>query len=479
MVRLESLDLVDVKNTEEGSVVFRDLPSGGSITGIYGQNGSGKTSVITALQCIRYLMSGWPLPLECGTGLVRQGSDSASIVAVFSTDLGEVTYGLHLRPTEDGKTQVSRETIELRASKNEGNGKGRRQTLLDHAVSEGELGLLDSTMSPVNKWGSLKSVRKAEARFRQEETLSWSQYRSFVFSHSFMDTLTASDGEISKNDVLPKIKIAARDMNRQLIDVLKILSQYARLNMRVMTTREGASVAFGYVPIEHGSNFDVLDIGRPVIVPEDLRPTIEQMVKQSNMVLPTVVPNLQLECDMQEAVTEDKKPGVRVFLKSIRKVGGKEVHIPFWAESEGVKRIVGMLSLLIRMFNEPDACIAIDEIDAGVFEILLGNILRVLAERGRGQLIFTAHNLRVLEVLPSKAIVFSTSNAKNRFLSIKGVRDTSNLRDMYIRSVNIKDQPEELAPRISTSRVAVAFNKAGRVTATTAVPTVKEPEHAQ
>ncbi len=50
MVRLESLTLVNVKNTEEGSIVFRDLPSGGSITGIYGQNGSGKTSVITALQ---------------------------------------------------------------------------------------------------------------------------------------------------------------------------------------------------------------------------------------------------------------------------------------------------------------------------------------------------------------------------------------------------------------------------------------------
>lgn len=475
MVRLESLTLVNVKNTEEGSIVFRDLPSGGSITGIYGQNGSGKMSVITALQCLRYLMSGWPLPSECGTGLVGQGSESASITAVFSTDLGEVTYGLHAQPTDDGKTQVSREVIELRAAKDGGNGQGRRQTLLDHAVSEGELGLLDSTMSPANKWGSLKSVRKADARFRQEETLAWSQCRSFVFSNSFMGILAAIDAEISKNDALPKMKMAARDMNRQLIAVLKALSEHARLNMRVMSTREGASVAFGYVPIEHGSNFDVLDIGRPVVVPEDLRSTIEQMVEQSNMVLPTVVPNLQLECDMQEAVTEDKQPGVRVFLKSVRKIEGREVHIPFWAESEGIKRIVGMLSLLTRMFNEPDACIAIDEIDAGVFEILLGNILRVLAERGRGQLIFTAHNLRVLEVLPSKAIVFSTSNPKNRFLSIKGVRDTSNLRDMYIRSVNINDQPEELAPRISTSRVAVAFNKAGRVASSH--PGISLPKH--
>lgn len=228
MVRLESLTLVNVKNTEEGSIVFRDLPSGGSITGIYGQNGSGKTSVITALQCLRYLMSGWPLPSECGTGLVGQGSESASITAVFSTDLGEVTYGLHAQPTDDGKTQVSREVIELRAAKDGGNGQGRRQTLLDHAVSEGELGLLDSTMSPANKWGSLKSVRKADARFRQEETLAWSQYRSFVFSNSFMGILAVIDAEISKNDALSKMKMAARDMNRQLIAVLRSLSEHAR-----------------------------------------------------------------------------------------------------------------------------------------------------------------------------------------------------------------------------------------------------------
>lgn len=121
------------------------------------------------------------------------------------------------------------------------------------------------------------------------------------------------------------------------------------------------------------------------------------------------------------------------------------------------------MSLLIRMFNESDVCIAIDEIDSGIFEILLGTLLQVIAEYGRGQLIFTAHNLRVLEVLSDKSIVFSTSNPKNRFTTIKGVRDSNNLRNMYIRAVNIDDQPEELAPRVRKSRVAVAFNKAGRV----------------
>ena len=34
-----------------------------------------------------------------------------------------------------------------------------------------------------------------------------------------------------------------------------------------------------------------------------------------------------------------------------------------------------------------------------MFEYLLGNILSVFKERGKGQLLFTSHNLRALEVI--------------------------------------------------------------------------------
>lgn len=455
MIRLKSLSLQDIKNVEKGTVVFSALPSGGSVTGIYGQNGSGKTAVITVVRCLRCLMAGWSVPDECIVGLVRQGSESASISAVFSVGDDEVGYSVRLKPIENGKAHVGQETVELRSPGE------RKRVLLDHKVSEeDEMGLLVSTLSPVSQWNSLKSVRRADEKFRQEETLAWSQGRSFVFATSFFDALKVIDEEISDTSNLPKAKRDARDTNlRPLISVLSALSNYARENMRIMTTREGAAVSFGCVPIAHGSRFDVLNITQPVIVPQDLQPVIEQMVEQSNEVLPTVIPGLQLGCDMQDDVTDDRQPGVRVFLRSER----NGVAIPFWAESEGVKRIVGMMSLLIRMFNESDVCIAIDEIDSGIFEILLGTLLQVIAEYGRGQLIFTAHNLRVLEVLSDKSIVFSTSNPKNRFTTIKGVRDSNNLRNMYIRAVNIDDQPEELAPRVRKSRVAVAFNKAGRV----------------
>lgn len=54
---------------------------------------------------------------------------------------------------------------------------------------------------------------------------------------------------------------------------------------------------------------------------------------------------------------------------------------------------------------------------------------------GKGQLIFTSHNLYPLETLESNSIVFTTTNPSARYTRIKSVRATNNLRSMYLREV--------------------------------------------
>lgn len=50
--------------------------------------------------------------------------------------------------------------------------------------------------------------------------------------------------------------------------------------------------------------------------------------------------------------------------------------------------------------------LVIDELDSGVFEYLLGELLSVFSDGGKGQLIFTSHNLRALEMLNKQSIYF-------------------------------------------------------------------------
>ena len=62
MIRLQRLVLDNMRNISHGVLDFDDLPAGGSVTGIYGQNGSGKTTVIMPSgYCARWL-SGNMLP---------------------------------------------------------------------------------------------------------------------------------------------------------------------------------------------------------------------------------------------------------------------------------------------------------------------------------------------------------------------------------------------------------------------------------
>ena len=104
---------------------------------------------------------------------------------------------------------------------------------------------------------------------------------------------------------------------------------------------------------------------------------------------------------------------------------------------------------------------AIDELDGGVFEYLLGELLRIIADKGRGQLVFTSHNLRPLETLDKKYIAFTTTNIYNRYIRLSNVKGTNNLRDFYYRDIVLGEQNEQVYNPTNNSKIALAFSEAG------------------
>ena len=110
-----------------------------------------------------------------------------------------------------------------------------------------------------------------------------------------------------------------------------------------------------------------------------------------------------------------------------------------------LRKTVSMLCIgSMVLYNNPGVCLVVDELDAGIFEYLLGELIGVLAEEAKGQLIFTSHNLRVMEKLDKKNIVCSTINPDNRYISLKGIEKTHNRRDFYIRTIVLGGQKEKL-----------------------------------
>ncbi len=62
VVRLISVEICDIKNVVHGKITLTDRDKG-NILGLYGQNGSGKTVVADSMVLLKYLLSGWRIPV--------------------------------------------------------------------------------------------------------------------------------------------------------------------------------------------------------------------------------------------------------------------------------------------------------------------------------------------------------------------------------------------------------------------------------
>ncbi|MFQ9510444.1 MAG: ATP-binding protein, partial [Lachnospiraceae bacterium] len=101
-------------------------------------------------------------------------------------------------------------------------------------------------------------------------------------------------------------------------------------------------------------------------------------------------------------------------------------------------------------------------LDAGIYEYLLGELLDLFEKGGKGQLLFTSHNLRPLEMLQKDNILFSTSNKANRYIPMRSVGNTNNLRDVYLRSITLGGQKECIYKETDRLKIARALRKVGR-----------------
>lgn len=143
---------------------------------------------------------------------------------------------------------------------------------------------------------------------------------------------------------------------------------------------------------------------------------------------------------------ENGKQGVRIQLVRLHKQDGGVglSQIPLRCESEGIKTIVSFPHLFIVTYNSPDVTLAIDELDSGTFEHLLGEPLQIMQDSGKGQLIFTSHNLRPLEVLERSSIIFTTTNRENCCTRRANLKPGNNLRHCYYRDITLGSDGEEL-----------------------------------
>ncbi len=463
-VRLSGISIVHFKNVRTGVIDLskgHNVDSACNILGVYGQNGSGKTALIDSLRILKYLLSSFPC---CSLDEIQEWVHYINIESKSS----ELTWSFRI-DDERGVSQLVEYSVTLQ--------KAEDSIAAENSVRTSEIQFVNERISVTSQSGEERTrkavlidtnagVFKPATRFRSLITsdkrlkedlivakrLAMERSRSFIFSSEFWD-------------VLAKAAVEDNLLLKRIIGRLRYYGQYELFVVRTLSTGlislNALPIPFTYEKPQFTSTGSILlPLNEDTLIPRKAFDTAQILIKHINVVLCELVPGLRIALkDIGSKLMPDGSAGVAVQFVSLKNAQ----EIPLKYESEGIKKIISVLHLLIEVFNKSSTTVAIDELDSGVFEYLLGELLQIISDRGRGQLIFTSHNLRPLETLHRDMIVFTTTNPNNRYIRFRNVKSTNNLRDFYYRDIMLGGQSEEVYSRTNNSDISYAFMSAGEL----------------
>lgn len=455
IIRIKEAELYNIKNVEYGKIEFSsnrlatNKLIGSDIVGIYGQNGSGKTAFVDAMWLIKQLISGNELP-ESTENYIFKNKHSATIKLRFdlnrNKNVYKIFYEVDIERADKNKVKIIRENLSYKEFVN-GTWKSKSGIIDYHIKNK------DYIFKPVKNYRKLISNNSdIQIDLGVAKKMSEKNSNSFIFSSELEEIIKNNDNFKIYTDIILALKYYAnvnlfiiKNKHSGIINLNALIPFSARLLDEKKLTQDDLAI----------------ELLKPSVVPDEVYNVITKIIKQMNIVLETIVPGFNIGLkDHGKQLREDGNEGIRIELISIRET----IIVPLKDESDGIKKIVSILSTLIIMFNNPTVCMIIDELDAGIFEYLLGEILQIISENGKGQLIFTSHNLRPLEMLDTNSIIFTTTNAKNRYMYFANVKSNNNLRNLYYRSINLGGQKEEIYKETNSFDISHAFRIAGRIT---------------
>lgn len=448
---INSIEIQNLKNVFNGQICISKKPevdclTNSDIIGIYGQNGSGKTTVIQALDLLKKLASNMPVwsdMAEC----ISAGKDncrlSYSFYLVTESDKFKINYTFVIKRNEDKTVSFSEETLTV-LKLNENNRRARSTTAFKCNFNDPI-----QVIEPKSRYNSItKNSKENTVNLSVAYKLAQERNSSFLFSDELF-------------------KILEKSNEKDLFKIVSCIKKYAAERLFVIQNSHNGIISLDVMPLAilHSEN-DRKVIGEipitlqePMITDLTTFNIVSSVIENMNVVIGALVPGMSIGIkDYGKQLLKEGFEGIRYELISRR----YDSEFPIRYESEGIKKLLSLLSIVIAMYNNPSVCIAIDELDAGIFEALLGTLLHTLKETGKGQLIFTSHNLRPLEVLDKENIIFTTTNPNNRYMKLRNVRDKNNLRDLYIRAINLGGQEEELSTEFKESGIRRALRQAGK-----------------
>ena len=457
-VQIRELELKNFKNVNKGKIVFiknKIKEEYENVIGLYGQNGSGKTTFVNALDLLKSYIANEVVVLPFVNRipeffdyfslnnnkseihvkfdmLIKNKPLNIEYDLIFMCDQINKKYILH---TEKVSFDIDGEKEYIKYQSKQG-----------HSFSD--------------NYSTYKDVINASLKVAEGLTKQTTQ--SAIFNDFLIE-------EMSK-----------KFSNSLLLDILATLRFFAKFNMFVITNKQFGMINLQWnIPFtfrysknkeitnnedkkikqeELTSGSQVIDLRQPQQVTISFYENLMSMLDNINEVLNRLIPNTKVEVVANDCILSTGQNGKSIELVTNR----NNIRIPMRNESTGILKIISIIQTLIAYCTFDDIFVAIDELDAGIFEYLLGSLLELLSKEGKGQLFFSSHNLRPLEILNKNCIYFSTTNENNRYIKLSNVKSNHNLRDFYYRTIILGGQKEQIYNEDDMAGLQIVLRKLSR-----------------
>lgn len=448
-VRIQSATIRHFRNVSFGEIRFpcnmaSDIFSMKSdVLGIYGQNGSGKTTFIDVLEVLKCLLSGAPIKdhLE---NCISKGRNGSELSFEFSV---EDDQGYKFRVVYSAQMGLDYLNESVKSSVFQSGEWSRMNPIMETCSTDTKV-LITPDTKKRELFGKKTQILD---ELRVTKRLCAKEHRSFLFSNEIFVLLQEGSG------------------NTLWYHMLAALRHFAGASLFVVNNRgAGLSTMETELPVIYRKENSLgqlkLPLDQPAIIPAVDFSIAREVISTINVVLREVIPGLEIElAPLGKEFTEQGGIGIQAQL--VRTISNSEtneaIQLPLKYESEGIKKIISILHLFICAYNSPGITLAIDELDSGIYEYLLGELLQIMQKSGLGQLIFTSHNLRPLEMLNSSSIIFTTTNPESRYVRASNIKPSNNLRLRYFRDITLGSDGEELYQETNSIEIAHAMRKMG------------------
>lgn len=400
LVRIMGIRITNLKNVSSGEISFTNDPenSNANMLGLFGQNGSGKTVLIDALEILKYVLRGKSVPKRY-VDYISVDAEYAHLIFEFLIQFEdkkiEAFYEFSLgkeQDLSDGSYRICIFDEILKCSILSG-----KNTKIEELINTCNSG----TFAPIEKKQLLTgNAKDVDVDLMVARKLTNTESRSFVFSDQLFEIIEKNSKNANDKvqyEYYKKVIYQLADFGKYSLFVIHAAtSGFISINAQSRSFRcggvESGAVGTIMIPVEETA-----------ILPKEDFMYVSETVENMNIVLQQLIPRLTI--NIKEFGTQLMKNGTigyEIQLMSCK--NSKEIPLKY--ESEGIKKLISVLPMLIAVYNQAAITVAIDDLDTNIFEHLLGELLRLISERGKGQLIFTSHNLRVLETVDRQFLAF-------------------------------------------------------------------------